>query len=85
MTKIELFRKVLTAHYELLFKTNPEYAHIVANTSNRPALLAQNMTANLLAGTGSKDGEGVKRTCKELGINHTYKAIYAFLTTENLS
>ena len=32
--------------------------------------------------TVSKDGEGWKRTCKELGIKHTYKAIEEYLNAE---
>lgn len=30
----------------------------------------------------NKDGEGFKRTCKELKIKHTYKAIQAYLDGE---
>jgi hypothetical protein len=38
------------------------------------------MTQFLKDGTGAnKDGEGVKRTCKILGIKHTYKAIQTYL------
>ena len=33
-------------------------------------------------GTVNKDGEGFKRTCKELNIKHTYKAINAYLDGE---
>ncbi len=31
------------------------------------------MTRGLINGSASKDGEGITRTCKVLGIKHTYK------------
>lgn len=37
------------------------------------------MSASTLRGTYNKDSESYKRTCKRLGIKHTYKAITAFL------
>ena len=34
--------------------------------------------------TFNKDSESFKRTCKELGIKHTYKAIKDFLNSDSL-
>ena len=45
-----------------------------------PQELAEKMTRGLINGSASKDGEGITRTCKVLGIKHTYKAIKAFLS-----
>lgn len=75
-TNIDRFLTVLTGQYEYLF-TLPEYQ--VAASRQTPADLARKMTVGLRAGTADKDGEGVKRTCKVLGIKHTYKAIREYL------
>ena len=37
------------------------------------------MTVGLAKGGANKDGEGIKRACKAVGIKHTYAAISAFL------
>jgi hypothetical protein len=37
------------------------------------------MTTALAEGIGNKDGEGIKRVCKALGVKYTYKAIKEFL------
>ncbi len=42
--------------------------------------LAVRMTRGLITGRGNKDTGPIKRTCKALGIKHTYKAIIAFVT-----
>ena len=70
------FKEALTAAYAELFKT-PDYAFAAAR--NTPEALADKMTASLAAGTGNKDGEGIKRACKVCGIKYTYTAITAFL------
>lgn len=48
-----------------------------------PASDAPNVAAKMREawerGTGSKDGDAFKATCKQLGISHTYKAINAYL------
>jgi hypothetical protein len=67
------FRTVLAKHYTVLYATDPEYAY--AKAKRTPEDLADRMSANLLTGSANKDGEGIKRTCKELGIKQTYKAI----------
>lgn len=41
--------------------------------------IAERVKEAIQRGSFSKDGEAFKRTCKALGIKHTYKAIYAWL------
>jgi len=77
---LDRFHEELTKHYTDLFAADPEYAYSASRTT--PAELARKMTLGLDNGTADKDGEGVRRTCKALGINHTYKAIRAFLTAQ---
>ena len=67
------FKETLAKHYDVLYRTNDEYRSIMQKLT--PRELADRMSANLLTGSANKDGEGIKRTCKELGIKHTYKAI----------
>ncbi len=71
------FYAVLAAKYESLFKTDTEYEY--AARFNSPEELARKMVNCLAAGTGNKDGKGIKLTCKELGIPYTYKGIRAYL------
>lgn len=74
---LDLFYSKLKAEYEYLFVNDPEYAYSAAHIS--PADLARKMTLGLDCGLANKDGDGIKRVCKALGIPHTYKAIRAFL------
>jgi hypothetical protein len=78
-TNRERFETVLAGQYRRLFET-PDYALAAARYT--PEALAAQMTAGLLDGTANKDGDGIKATCKALGINHTYKAIGAYLQRE---
>lgn len=41
--------------------------------------VAVKMGKAIIAGSYSKGGSGIRRTCKALGIVHTYKAINAFI------
>jgi hypothetical protein len=75
-TPRERFQIILEGQYARLFET-PDYAYVAARTT--PAALAAKMTAGLVDGTANKDGEGIKTTCKVLGIKYTYSAIRAFL------
>lgn len=76
-TNYDRFLETLTAQYVELFATG---AYAVA-AKLTPAELAEKMTRGLRATPvdASKDGEGIKRTCKILGIPQTYKAIRAYL------
>lgn len=77
MINLATFQTTLTRHYGDLFATDAEYA--MAKSRYTPDQLAVKMTQGLTTGDANKDGEGIKRTCKELGIPHTYKAIRAYL------
>lgn len=74
----ERFTETLTAQFERLFIDDLSY--IPAARSYTPAGLAVKMVREFSIGKRpSKDGAGVKATCKALGIKPTYKAIEAFL------
>ena len=77
LTNRQRFELTLTEHYRDLFET-PEFAMVAKRMS--PAALAEKMTDGLIAGSADKGGDGVKRTCRDLGIAHTYTAIRAYLT-----
>lgn len=70
------FCAILERHYVSLFET-PHYAYLATRTT--PDALALKITESLIVGTANKDGDGIKRTCKDLGIAYTYKAIRAYL------
>lgn len=72
----QTFSSVLAYHYRELFKT-PDYAYSAAHCT--PEGLAQKMTAGLLQGSANKDGEGIRRTCRDLKIKPTYTAIRLYL------
>ena len=76
MSNKETFASALTRHYTELFET-PEYA--MAARLYTPEMMAKKFTDGLARGTANKDGDGIKRTCKELKIKHTYTEIAAFL------
>ena len=77
-TNIERFITVLTDQYAQLYKSDP-VTYGMASARYTPAELAEKMTMSLKARTGNKDGKGIERTCKALGIKHTYKAIEGYL------
>lgn len=76
--RVDVFFLKLAAHYADLFANDPEYAYSASRTT--PHDLARKMTIGLDTGSANKDGDGIKRTCRELGIPHTYKAIRAYLS-----
>lgn len=78
MTNLERFVAVLSDQYAQLFVSNPD-TYSMARARYTPAELAEKMAMGLKAGTANKDGEGIKRTCKVLGIAYTYKALSAYL------
>lgn len=77
MTNKQKFQEELEKQYEVLFATDKDYAY--AASTSTPKELAEKMTGGLIRGSASKDGDGIKRTCKKLGIKHTYKGILEFL------
>lgn len=76
---MDRFEQVLAEQYRDLFANSPDYAH--AKQTISPEELAKRMTRGLAAKTANKDGDGIKRTCKALGIKYTYAAIRAYLAT----
>lgn len=80
MTNLETFRDTLAVILGELFASDPAYQYAVRQ-GVKPDLLALNLATGLNNGTASKDGEGVRHTCKALGIPHTYKGIRAYFAT----
>lgn len=74
--QFDRFCTILASQYRWLFTTE-EYSLAAARYT--PEEMARKMTCGLAAGTASKDGEGIKRTCKALGIAYSYKAIREYL------
>ena len=72
-----IFELHLARAYEDLFASDPRYAPAAAR--NTPSELAYKVTLGLAQGGTDREGEGIKRVCKLLGIKHTYKAIGAYL------
>lgn len=78
--RYDRFAAVLTDQYAQLFESDPE-GYAMAKARYSPAELARKMTNGLASNNANKDGEGIKRACKALGIPYTYKAIRAYLGT----
>lgn len=76
MTNRERFETILTGHYRELFQS-PDYAMAAARTT--PEALAHKMTGGILTGFANHDGEGIRRTCRDLGIRFSESAIREFL------
>jgi hypothetical protein len=75
MDNLDTFIEVYTRHLTEVVTTNPsEYAYGVDKV---PAVVVK-MKAAILAKSVNKDGKGFQKTCKELKIPYTYKAIYQF-------
>lgn len=72
-----IFRSALTTAYADLFATSPDYAYSASRST--PAELADRMLQAFIRGSGSHQGEGVKRACKTCGIPHTLTAILNFV------
>ena len=70
----EQFYATLTEQYRALITTS-DYAMAAARYT--PEALARKMACGLAAGTANKDGDGIKNTCKALGIPYTYAGIRA--------
>lgn len=72
-----IFELHLQRAYTDLFANDPKHAYSAARC--KPDELAYRMTLGLCKGEANKDGEGIKRACKAVGIKQTYKAIHAYL------
>ena len=73
-----IFERILADQYRDLFANDPEYAY--AKSRQTPESLAAIMVGSGATFTANKDGDGIRRTCKALGIKHTYKAINEYLS-----
>ena len=78
-TPLDRFITVLSDQYAQLYESDP-ITYSMAKSKYSPAELAEKMTMSLKARTGSKDGKGIERTCKALGIKYTYKSIEGYLS-----
>jgi hypothetical protein len=73
---METFMKVYEAELRFCLKCFPsEYAY----TDDGVALVLDRMRTAIQEGTYNKDSRAIKRTCKALGIKHTYTAIKNYL------
>ena len=75
-TNVDIFKAELINQYHNL-EHDPAYFAVFSKMT--PEELAEKMMPALIRGSASKDGKGINRTCKALGIKHTYKAINDFL------
>lgn len=73
----ERFRKVLAAHFTILFETDPEYADL--RHSTQPGRLAEVVIEGLTDGSGIYDGKAIRSTCQSLGLRFTKASIRAYL------
>ncbi len=73
-----LFQAMLEEQYRDLFANDAEYSTSIARLTT-PADLARKMTDAFIIRMGNKDGKGIQRACKALGIKYTYTAIYEHL------
>lgn len=78
LTNYAKFSVIYLKHLRDCIQNDPEYAYTKEHCQDILAL-AQKMTLGLLNGSANKDGKAIKLTCRELKINHTYKAIQAFI------
>ena len=62
------------------FEKHPDYEYTRQTCANISAL-AEKVIEGLITGAASKDGLAVQRTCKQLNIRHTYKAIREYLVS----
>ena len=75
-TNVDIFKDELIKQYHRLI-IDPDYVAVFSKMT--PEELADKMMPALVRGSANKDGKGIQRTCKALGIKHTYKAINEFL------
>jgi len=75
---LDRFCATLADQYRTLFVSDPDYVHVASRFS--PEALARKMALGLDKGTANKDGKAIRNACRVLGIDHTYKAIRAYLS-----
>lgn len=78
MTNTERFKKIYEKNLTIAYHKYPEVYYW---PQERLPHIVSSITDGLANGSANKDSHAIKWTCKELGINHTYKAIKEFLTS----
>jgi len=79
LSNLDNFMTVYEKHLtQCLAETPDRYAWVEKLTVR---VVVDRMRPAIIGETFDKGSEAFKRTCKELGIKHTYKAIKAFLAT----
>lgn len=76
--KLDNFMVVYEKHLTQCVAESPDRYSWVNKLTVR--VVVERMRPAIIGGSFDKGSESFKRTCKELGIKHTYKAIKAFLT-----
>ncbi len=77
-TNVEKFRSELSKQIARLINEG-EADYMPPFTRMTPDGLAERITAAFIRKSANKEEKGIQRTCKALGIKHTYKAINDFL------
>ena len=77
-TNVDIFKAELVKQYRRRINEG-EADYIPTFMRMTPDGLADRMVHAFIRGSANKDGKGIQRTCKALGIKYTYKAIFAFL------
>jgi hypothetical protein len=70
----------LDCYYQNLLKARREYPKDYAWPDSEMSVVFNRMTKAIKVGSFNKDSHAFKWTCKELKINHTYKAIREFIS-----
>ena len=75
MSNFDKFSTLYRKYLKEASETDPAYALIKGRTDD----VAEKMLHALTRKSANKDGYAFKKTCKELGIKHTYTEIYKYL------
>lgn len=81
MTNFERWMEVYQKHLGACVM-DPKLKEKFAYGLDKVPEVAKRMGEAFRRGSFNKDGEAIKRTCKEFGVRHTYKDIQAFLAAE---
>jgi hypothetical protein len=83
MTNRETFLAQYGRELQAEYANNePWMARLASNPPEMPHTLpelAERITSGLVTGRANKDSPPIKRTCKALGIKHTYTALREYL------
>lgn len=79
MTNLDIYLTTYKKHMKAVRIEKPEY---YAWPMDQLDIVAQRMCEAITKGNYNKDSLAFRRTCKELGLKHTYKAIGAFIKVQ---